>query len=63
MLVQLEDAAVVKPQSFPDRVPALHRGIERTDPGLIAMDKPTVDVDDQVAVFLVKFLQHFFNRG
>ncbi len=58
MLVQFENAAVVKPQAFPDRVPSLHRGIERTDAGLVAMHQLAVDVYDQVAVFRIKFLQH-----
>ena len=58
MFVQLEDAAVVKPQSFPDGVAALHRRIERTDPGFIAMHETAVDVYDQVAVLLVKLLEH-----
>jgi len=63
MLMQLEDASVVKPQSFPDCVTALHRGIKRTDPGFIAMHELTVDIDDQVAISLIKSLQHLPNRG
>src|SRR5712691_6768395 len=63
MLVQFEDAAVVKTQSFPDRVTALHGGIERTDPGFAALHQLTVDVYDQVAVLRVKFLQHEKKEG
>src|SRR6266446_3536975 len=58
MLVELEDTSIVKAQSFPDRVAALHRRIEWTDPGLVAMDEAAVDVDDQVAILLVKLLEH-----
>ena len=29
MFIQFENAAVVEPQPFPDRIAALHRGIER----------------------------------
>jgi len=58
MLVQFEDPTVVKTQPFPNRVAALHRRIERTDPGFVAMDQLTVDVDDQVAVPGIKFLKH-----
>jgi hypothetical protein len=58
MLVQFENAAVVKPQAFPNRVPPLHRGIERTDTGVFAMHQLAVDVYDQIAVFRIKFLQH-----
>src|ERR1700720_3717104 len=59
MFVQLKDAAVVKPQTFPDGVAALHRRIERTDSRLIAMHEAAVDVYDQITVSLVEFLQHF----
>ena len=34
MLVQFEDAPIVKSQSFPNRIATLHRGIERADPRL-----------------------------
>ena len=44
--------------SLPHRVAALHGGVERTDAGLVAMDEPAVDVDDQVAIFFVKALEH-----
>ena len=56
--MEFENPAVVKPQSFPDCVPALHGGIERTDAGFIAMHELTVDIDNQVAIFLVEFLEH-----
>ena len=58
MLMQLEDASVVKPQPFPDCVTALHRGIKRTDSCFVAMHELTVDIDDQVAVLWIKFLKH-----
>ena len=58
MLVQFKDATVVEPKPLPNRVTALHRRIEWTDPGLVAMDELTIDVDDQVAVLGIKFLKH-----
>ena len=58
MLVQFEDPTVVKSQPLPNRVAALHRRIERTDPGLVPMHELTIDVDDQVAVLGIKFLKH-----
>jgi len=58
MLVQFEDATVVEPKPLPNRVTALYRRIEWTDPGLVAMHELTVDVDDQVAVPGIKFLKH-----
>ena len=58
VLVQAEDAAVVEAQPFPDGVAALHDRIERADAGLVAMDEAAVDVDDEVAVFVVEFLEH-----
>ena len=58
MLVQFENATVVKPQTFPNRVAALDRGIERTDARLVAVDQLTVDVNDQVLVLRIKFLLH-----
>ena len=60
MLGQFEDPAVVKPQSFPNRVAALHCRIERTDPGFVAMHQLTVDVDDQITVLAIKFLKHLY---
>src|SRR5437588_3227326 len=33
--------------------------IERADSGFVAMDKLTVDVNDQIAVVLVELLEHF----
>jgi hypothetical protein len=63
MLMQLEDSSVVKPQSFPDCVTALHRGIKRTDPGYIAMHELTVDIDDQVAILRIKLLEHEKKEG
>ena len=58
MFVQFEDAAVIEPQSFPDRVAALHRGIKRADAGLVAVHELAVDVHQQVAVLLVELLEH-----
>ena len=58
VLVQFEDATVVESKPFPDCVPALDCGIERTDSGFVAMHELTVDVDDQVAVLGIKFLKH-----
>ena len=58
MFYQFKDATVVEPQAFPNRVTALDRGIERTDPGLVAVDQFTVDVNDQVFVLRIKLLLH-----
>src|SRR6266496_2562022 len=62
MFVQLEDLAVVETQSLPDRVAALHHGVEWTDAGLIAVDQVAVDVDDQIAISVVELLQHVVYR-
>ena len=56
--MQFKNATVVKSQAFPNRVAALDHGIERTDPGLIPMHELTIDVNDQVFVLRIKFLQH-----
>ncbi len=58
MLAQPEDAAVVKPQTFPYGIATLDHGIERADPGLVAVDQLPVDVDLQVTVSFVESLQH-----
>jgi hypothetical protein len=58
VLVKREDPAVGQPQAFPDRVPALHHGVERRHPGVIPVRQAAADVDDQVAVALVELLQH-----
>jgi hypothetical protein len=63
MLVQSKNPALVKPQSFPNGIAALDRGIERADAGFVPMNKPTVDVDDQIAVSFVEFLQHEMARN
>ena len=62
MLVQLEDTAVVKTQAFPDRIAALHGRIKRTDSRLVPVHQLSVDVNKQVAVSVVEFLQHWFRR-
>src|SRR6266446_5723938 len=58
MLVQFENPALIKPQSFPNGIAALDGGIERADAGFVPTNKLTVDVDDQMAVSFVEFLQH-----
>src|ERR1043166_5814314 len=58
MLVQFENAAVVKAQAFPNGVAPLHRRIEGAYSGFVAVHELAVDVDDQVAVLGIKFLQH-----
>jgi hypothetical protein len=58
VFVQFKNAALVKTEPFPHGVTALHRRIERTDSGQIAMHELAVDVHDQVAVLLVKLLEH-----
>src|SRR5262245_22934991 len=63
MLVKLENAAVVHPQSFPNRIATLHGRIKRTDAGFVAVYELTVDINDQVAISLVEFLKHWSNRG
>ena len=60
VLGQAEDFAVVNAQSLPHGVAALHGGVEWADGGLVAVQQLAVDVDDQVAVFLVEFLKHDF---
>jgi hypothetical protein len=61
--VQFEDASVVESQTFPNCVAALHGGIERTNASLIAMDEPPVDIYDQIAILLVKLLEHEKKEG
>src|SRR6266404_1931712 len=63
MFVQFKNPALVKPQSLPDSIAALDGGIERADASFIAMNKPVVDVDDQIAVSFVEFLQHEMGEG
>src|SRR5205823_6481114 len=58
MLVESKDATVVQAQALPDRVAALHDGVERADGGLVAMHEPAVDVDDEIAISLVERLEH-----
>src|ERR1041385_7106961 len=58
MLVQFEDAAVVKSQAFPNSIATLHGRIERADPCFVAMDQTAIDIDDQVAISLVELLEH-----
>src|SRR5437588_12040926 len=61
MSIQFENPAVVHTQAFPHCVAALHRRIERADPGLVATNQLSVDVHNQVAVSFVEFLKHWFN--
>jgi hypothetical protein len=63
VFVQFEDASVVESQTFPNRVAALHGGIERTNASLIAMYEPPVDIYDQIAILLVKLLEHEKTEG
>src|SRR5438552_1363280 len=58
MFLELKDAAVIQPQSFPHRVAALHNRIKRTHARLITMHQAAIDVDYKIAVFLVKLLKH-----
>jgi hypothetical protein len=57
--MEFEDAAVVKSQAFPHGVTALHRRVERADPGFVAMRQLSVDIHNQVPVSLVEFLKHW----
>src|SRR5205823_14971268 len=61
MFIQFENPTVVHTQAFPHCVAALHRRIERADPGLVATNQLSVDVHNQVAVSFVEFLKHWFN--
>ena len=63
MFVQFENAAIIEPQSFPDRVAALDRGIKRADAGLIPVHELAVDVYQQVAVLFVEALEHMWPMG
>ncbi len=58
MLGEPENLAAIEPQTFPNGVAALHDRIEWADAALIAMHQFAIDVDDQVAILLVKDLQH-----
>src|SRR6266487_869424 len=60
MFVQFKDAAVVESKSFPNRVAALDRRVERADSSFVAVDELTVNVNDQVTVLGAKFLKHSF---
>jgi hypothetical protein len=62
MFVKFENPAVVQPQSFPHRIAALHSRIKGADPGLVAVHELTVDINDQVAISIIKFLKHWFDR-
>ena len=44
--------------SFPHGVAALHGRVERADRGLVAVDELAVDVDEEIAVLVVGFLEH-----
>jgi hypothetical protein len=56
MFVQFENPALIKSQTFPDRVAALHDGVKRADARLVAMAEFAVDVDQQVAILFVELL-------
>ncbi len=58
VLRQAEDRSAVNAQPFPDRVASLDGGIERADPGPVAVHQLTVDVDQDVAVAFVEGLEH-----
>src|SRR5205085_6799659 len=58
MLVQFKNPALIKPQSFPNGIATLDGGIERADARVVAMNKLAIDVDHQIAVSFVEFLQH-----
>ena len=58
MFVQFENAAVIEPQSFPNRVATLDRGIKWTDAGFVPVHQLAVDVHQQIAVLLVELLEH-----
>ena len=63
MLAEPEDPALVEPQSLPDRVTTLDRGVEGADRGLVAVRQHTAHVDDEVTVAVVKGLQHYGAPG
>ena len=59
-LGQAEDFSVVNTKPFPHGIAPLHGGVERTDAGLVAVQQLAVYVDQQIAVFLIEFLEHDF---
>jgi hypothetical protein len=58
MLVKFENPAIVQAQPLPHRIATLHGGIKRADPRLIAMNKLTVNINDQVTISLIELLKH-----
>jgi hypothetical protein len=58
VLFELEDSAVVEAKALPDGIATLYRGVEGANAGFVAMDQLPVDVDQEVAVFFVEFLEH-----
>ena len=58
MFDEFENFSAIQAQAFPHRIAALHGGIEGADASLITVQKFSVDVDDQVAVFFVEGLKH-----
>src|ERR1035437_8994917 len=58
MFDEFENFSTIQAQAFPNRIAALHGGIEGADASLITVQKFSVDVDDQVAVFFVEGLKH-----
>ena len=56
MFAEFEVSAVVKAQAFPDGVAALCRGIEGADPGAVAREELTINVNQEVAVPFVELL-------
>ena len=58
MVVQFKDPALIKPQSFSNGIAPLDGGIERIDGRLVAMNKPAIDVDHQIAISFLELLQH-----
>jgi hypothetical protein len=58
MLRQPENATVVKPQPFPNGIPALHHRIKWADARFIALEKFPILTVNQVLVDRIVFLKH-----
>jgi hypothetical protein len=58
VLMQLKDAPVIEPQTFPHGIATLDRRIEWADPCFVAVHEAAVDVDQEMAILFVKLLEH-----
>src|SRR6185437_8098094 len=58
VLGQPENAPLIKAQALPDRVPALHCGVELADRRLVAVGEAAAHVHDDVDIAFVEGLEH-----